>query len=978
MATVTETTVIPLSDLLNKIALYRYNPTNIQRVILDHLNDITNGKIDIVDPTSPFVFLLEASSVNTAAAMQENRINLRRQYKQLAQSVDEIYPHMSDKNFINLFAIPSKAKFTFMIQMTSFENALVAIPNEEAKKVTIPRNTQVKFDNYTFSLQYPIDIRKFNNDEIQVSYDALLESPLQSLPTNIIPKIIRTDSAGIDWITFTVELSQFNVSTTHFAVQAESYIDHTVNYDDNYYYCRVFFKKDNNTAWTEMHTTLTDQVYDIFVPTAILTPNNETKTVRVFIPPVYINSNLVDGNIRIDVYDTKGTLNIDTSNYLLTSFETTLLAIDEENDTNLYTAAMNNISMRVYTNDYVTGGNDAITFDELRTNVINNSSGGFSAPITNVQLLATAQQDGFTIVKNVDVITNRIFLATRDLPSPSNTNLITSANVTINTLISDLDKLKLIDSIKDNGPRLTILSKTLYQSINGQLYIIEQSGVQALKMLSQLALCAKVNDNNYLYSPFYYVLDNTSHEFDVKAYHLDQPVIDTLSFVSQNPTAGVSVNTNKYAIVKTDTGYKIVVEVTSNSLYKELQDSYVQAQLSFLPIGEINYSFINGVLEGKNTSTGERIYSFTIESNFDINDLNYIYLTNFQMFSNEQMLCQSRLTHSFRIHYTTNSVPVQYVQDTANTHIGKFLLPVDTIAITEETVNVTFGYALDNLWTRSRSVATGNVYETYDHDVPMTYAEDVYQIDPVTNSIFSVVNGNLVYTKLHSAGDVVHDSQNEIIYKHLKGDPILDDSGVPISKSDLYTDRHIDLILVDGAYYFATDDSHAYYRNEIADVISTWITNNIAKIKDILLDKTDIFYYPTSSIGLVDVYIDKDTEIKIEARQSFDVVLNVNEVVHNDIRIRKQLEQLTIKTLNTSLQNNIVSVSDIIVALKNAFRQSVVSFNVSGLGGASNYNTIAIKNENESLSLNKILRVQDDGTLIVSEAVNISFVKFTS
>lgn len=134
MATVSESTVIPLSDLLNKISLYRYNPTNIQRVILDHLNDVTNGKIDIVDPTSPFVFLLEASSVNAAAAMQENRLNLRRQYKQLAQSVDEIYPHMSDKNFINLFAIPSKAKFTFMIQMTSFENSLVNIPNEEAKK----------------------------------------------------------------------------------------------------------------------------------------------------------------------------------------------------------------------------------------------------------------------------------------------------------------------------------------------------------------------------------------------------------------------------------------------------------------------------------------------------------------------------------------------------------------------------------------------------------------------------------------------------------------------------------------------------------------------------------------------------------------------------------------------------------------------------------------------------------------------------
>lgn len=978
MATVTETNALPLSGLLDNIMLHRYNPTNIQRVILDHLSDVTNGKIQIVDPTSPFIFLLEASTVNAAAAMQENRLNLRRQYKQLAQTADEIYPHMSDKNFINLFATPSKAKFTFMIQMTSFESMLVSIPNEAAKKVTIPRNTQVKFDNYIFSLQYPIDIRKFDNDEIQISYDATMESPLQSLTTNIIPKSIRKDSAGIEWITFTVELAQFNVTATHFAVQAESYIDHSVNFDDNYYYCRVFYKKDNNTAWSEMKTTLTDQVYDPFVPTAVITPNDETKTVRVFIPPVYVNSGLVDGNLRIDVYDTKGVLNIDTSNYLLTSFETTLLAIDEDNDTSSYTAAMNNVSMRVYTNDFVTGGSAAISFETLRTNVINNSSGEFDAPITNVQLLATAQNDGFTIVKNVDVITNRIFLATRDLPVPTNKDLITSANVTVATLVSSLDKLKLIDSIMDNGTRLTLLSKTLYRSDNGVLNIVEQSGVQALKALPLLTLCGNVNDNNYLYSPFYYVLDNTSHEFDVRAYHLDQPVVDNLSFVSQNPTAGVSVNTNKYAISKTDTGFKIVIEVASNSFYKSLPDEYVQAQLSFLPVGEVSYSFINAALEGKNTENNERIYSFTIDTDFDITNVNNLILTNFEMFANESMLTQTPLKNAFRIHYTTNSVPLQYVSDTANSHIGNFLLPVDTIAITEETLDITFGYALENLWTRSRSVLSGNVYQTYDHDVPMIYEEDVYETDATTNSIFSVVSGNLVYNKLHSAGDVVHDTEGGVVYKHRQGDPILDDQGLPISVSSFFTERHIDLLLVDGAYYFATDDSHTAYREEVADVVGTWITGNLAAIKQVLLDKSEIFYYPTSAIGLVGVMIDKDTEAKVEARQTFDVVLNVSETVYNDSRIRKQLEKLTIQTLSSSLQNIIVSISDIVVALKNAFGSSVVSFKVTGLGGNSNYDTIAIKNENESLSLNKVLRVQDDGTLIVSEAVNISFVKFTS
>lgn len=979
MATVEATTVVPLSNILTKIQDYKYNPSNIQRVILDHLDEITDGKINVVDPSNPFVFLLEMSAVNASAAMVESIGNLRRQYPVLSQSVDEIYPHMSDKDFVNLFATPSKANFTFMIQKVSLLNNLVDVPLENCKKVTIPRNTAIKFDNYTFSLQYPIDIRLYTNDEIQITYDSTSVSPLQSLTTNVIPKLIKKDKEGNEWLTFTVELQQFSIITTHFALQDATVFQEDILYEDNYYFCRVFYKKDTATAWTEMKTTLTDQVYDPFTPTAVVKPNDETNTLSVFIPPVYMTSGLIDGNLRIDIYETKGTLNLDTSNYLISSFSTALLAIDSENDTNVYTAAMTNVSFLTYTNDFVTGGSNAITFNDLRSGVINNSVGYFEQPITNVQLVATAQKDSFTIVKNVDIVTNRMFLATRDLPAPTNKSLITPANITVDTLVTSMDILRSVDSVKNHGNRLTVLSMTLYNSLNGVLKIVDQASVAAIKLLSQLPLCANVNDNNYVYSPFYYVLDNTSNEFEVRAYHLDQPTLKNLSFISQNTTAGVSVNTDTYAIRKTETGYQLVVEVSSNSFYKQLQDSYIQAQISFLPVGEVSYAFINGVLLGKNTTTGERIFSFDIETDFDIDNHHDMIMTNFEMFANEYTLTKTPLSNTFRIHYTTNSVPITYSSTTADTHLGHFLLPTDTIAITEETIELTFGYALDNLWRRSRSVASGNIYEKYANDVPMVYADDVYDIDPDTNTIFSFdTNNNIVYTILHHAGDPVLDGSGDPVYAHRAGDVKLDVNGQPIARSDLFTERHIDLLLVDGAYYFATDDSYAGYRNEIATVINTWVTDNLVGVEDVLLDKSEIYFYPTSAIGLVAVMLDKDTEAQIEARQTFDVTLYVSETVYNDTRIRKQLETSTIQTLNTSLQKTIVSVSDIIVSLKEIYGNSVVSFKVTGLGGKSNYETIAIKNEHQSLSLNKTLRVQDDGTLIVGESVNISFVKFTS
>ena len=64
--------------------------------------------------------------------------------------------------------------------------------------------------------------------------------------------------------------------------------------------------------------------------------------------------------------------------------------------------------------------------------------------------------------------------------------------------------------------------------------------------------------------------------------------------------------------------------------------------------------------------------------------------------------------------------------------------------------------------------------------------------------------------------------------------------------------------------------------------------------------------------------------------------------------------------------------------MKAAFDGSVVSVSVKGLGGSANYDTVTLVNKNESLSLNKFLVAQDDGTLIVVEDVSIQFIEYTT
>lgn len=978
MANLTHSTYVPLATLLENIDRYRYNPSNIQRVILNHLAAITNGAVDIVDPTSPFVFLLEASAVNGAAHFAESEICLRKQYPVLAQTAQDIYPHMSEPDFADLFATPATANFTFLIQYTALLNALVDSPEEHCQKATIARNTEVTVDGITFSLQYPIDIRRYDTEVIQISYDTTQLSPLQTLQTNVIRPSIKRDASNIEWLYFTVELTQFKVSSTFPAIQSGQVFKQGITYTDSYHYCRVFYKRGTGSQWVEMATTLTDQVYDPLTPTAVISPNDQTKTLTVFIPPVYMSQNMIDGSLRIDVYQTHGALSLDTSNFTMKAFSTSMLAVDEDNDITAVTNAMNTVSLLAYSSDFVNGGTNALSFTELRNRVINNSIGNYAIPITNVQLATDAAKLGFAIVKNVDTVTNRKFLATQSLPQPTNSELITPANVTINTFITDMSVLAEMDSVVDNGNRMTILSKTLYKNTNGKITVIPQSQVSLLKALSGSALCTEVNAAGYLYSPFYYVLDNSGNEFEVRAYHLDMPTLKNLSFISQNASAGTRVNTNSYAITKTDTGYQLAVEVVSDTFYKALGDAYVQAQLCYLPTGEINKAYINGVIKGTNATTGERVFTFDIQTNHDIDALDKLTLTNFEMFSNEFSLTTASLVTPFTILYATTSVPLNFVRDATTNALGSFLLPPGAIGITQETIDVHFGTSLNNLWAQSRSVASGLAYETYATDIPMVYTEDDYAVDPALNARLSIVNGKVTYELLHHKGDVVLDAEGGIVYQHRAGDVKLDNEGHPTVISDLTTERHLDILMIDGSYYFTTDSAHIAYRRELSTVMNTWITDTLVKLQALVLEKTEIHFYPTSAIGLVSVMLDQNNITTIEAKQAFQVTLYVSEAVHKDMRIRTQLSNSAIRVLNDALKKSVISISDIITTMKATFGSSVISFKVTGLGGAANYETITMIHDNERLSLNKVLVAQDDGTLIVKEDVAISFAKYTA
>lgn len=210
---------VSIEQLMANLDFYKHNPSAIQQTVFEYLGEITAGDVNIVDPTSPFVFLLEASSVNTALAVNETAASLRRQYPSLAQTESELYHHLSDKDYLDRFASPASVTFTVAIQANDVLNKMQYSADEDCFKATIPRDSKFTIDQYDFILQYPIDIRKYSNGLVKITYDAEIVSPLETLTSNEITYEIRIDVNQVKWVFFDVKVKQLAISSVTFPVQ---------------------------------------------------------------------------------------------------------------------------------------------------------------------------------------------------------------------------------------------------------------------------------------------------------------------------------------------------------------------------------------------------------------------------------------------------------------------------------------------------------------------------------------------------------------------------------------------------------------------------------------------------------------------------------------------------------------------------------------------------------------------------------------
>lgn len=948
-----------------------YNPTAvIERVIQTAQSALVNGEaIDIAEPSGPLPFLLEAGVAMLQSAVDFDEKNNRRAYPSMSTQLSEVFDHISDESYYNVFAVPSNQTFTMIIGKDELKNRAVPPDSKDVRKIIIPADTQWEVAGHTFTIQYPIELRVMPHGAIQVLYDTTYTSPIQELSQNVLEwelQPIEYDGIALDFIKVDIPTLQYKITEQRASVTPGIEFREQYGFEDKFFCARVWMRR--NQGWVELLTTHSERVVDPFRPTAMLRVLE--RELEVYIPDIYIRKGVVSGDIRVDIYTTKGKIDLDLRGYYNEEFTVNYRDLNQITETRYVEPLRQLTHIRYWCTEYIRGGRDSLSFMEVRDRTIDNSVGSRQIPISEKQLQATLLDLNYTVSKSIDMVTGRIYQAATDMP-PSTLKEVSTPIGTVNGILNtSMHDLSLLPTVKNNGNRLTILPNTLYREQDGLVYLDTQGGIDYYNSLPTAERVGAINSNHFLYTPFHYLLDTNSDVFEVRPYYMANPTITGKRFIETNATLLLDVGVGKYAIEPHPLGYRLLLTTRSTDTYQTLPVDVCGVQISYVPRGFTNQvAYLDGKFEGM--ADKERVFSFIIESNMDIDKNHDLIVSSFTMFSDDPNDIAMRLDVEMNVIFTVNGyVITDYLPIDAdkvlvnNKNNGGLSLK----AVTHEVLKFDLGTYLGTLWPNGRNVAGPMDYMRYEEDVIATYPKDEFVRD--SKGLAVLTNGKLTYK--HRAGDpIIIDGATRIL--HPAGSIIKDADDKPIIKEPRKLRRRIELFLFDARYVLANADDVVAYRQLVVDHVMKGIKTDIPSVMGQMHDQTKVYYYPKNTMGWVNVRQADNKLNRIYGELAFNMRFSVTDTVRKNADLLASMKREARKVIMDGLSGRIVSVSEILEMQRDHMRDDIIDVDMDKMGEDFDQATYIVINNNDKLTLGKYAVARADGKIELRDDVNVSF-----
>lgn len=936
------------------------DPAKIQKEILQKVSVSEDGVTLPVNYNTPISNLSEATAVTVANAFNHIGLLHARRFINNAVTKEDLYPHLSDKYLKFSFANPATGQFTFFFDLSFLKFNAVAVPGTNYKKITIPRKTIVTIEGIEFLLPNAINFILLANDSIRLEYDLRDVSDLTVVNQNTIAWETAIFEQ-VEIFKFTVPLLQLKRRLFEAKASPDRAYKETFETTDQFHYCNVYTYI--NGTRKRLETTLTREVKDINKPTAIVTVLDES--VHIEIPVIYFNKNLVGNDLEIELFVTKGKMSMDMADFTVSSFS---LQYGDEfvtpDDGKYFNPLSRITAMGLYSDDQVTGGSDAPSFEELKQYVVYGSN-KTETPITQNQLRNTFERNGFSFSVEKDRLLERIFVASKDLPSDVNNAFNTGMSCGMTPVtISAQTLVNSIDTISDNLKRVTLLPGTLFD-VSTKPYVVPRHELPSTVTSSNVDLANLVNANNYVFNPFHYVIDMSTDRLDLRPYHLAPSLVGRKA-VAINAASQFSMSTLSVDIEIASTGFIVYLET---SLSSNIDHSRLFSQLSFVPVDD----YVSVYLEGEliSVENGIALFKYHFRSSFDIDRYNSIYFDDFKELSGNNILVKSSLTSSFTLVYGLTDAS-NYVSSNIDNLVNPNLINGLPLSLSQESITFEFGTHLKNLWSKSRNVNSSLEFDYYEEDVPYYFTETVPERENGRIVFEDSENGLVPKIKHHKGDPLIVDG--EVQYRHRKGTVKRDPETMnPLFKSPgRTTQRNINIFTMDANYLFSSAPTDTNYRSFLINTIVSICNDEIEALVPEQGENTEILFYPKNSVGSIDVIGNNSENVSLDSNVSFDVTVYISREGFNNTVLRKSLSTGIRRIIATNLEKRTVAIALIEKEIKERFDTDIISVNVKP-DFDEDIDIITTVESSSKLTIRRKLSLLEDNSLYVEDGVVVSY-----
>jgi hypothetical protein len=975
-------------DELNRIS---NNPSRVIATIFNNIESTFNAQQGTLNSSDhPFAFMVDLVTGTQYGFISRLGDAEASQFRVHARNIGDLSKTMSDEDWYGVYGTPSGTTIRFIIAEETLDEIAIRYTETSGtlensyRKLVIPPDTQFDIAGIPFLLENPVEIRVMDHGGYEVVYDSTRQSKLNPLSTNT-PDVTYLDIDRLRYLAIHLPVRQLEITAyPNKPINGTAGFKDVITYSDDIYAVRAFITPDGSTRRSEMAVIYNNENYDPNQATLVVDLKTDT-TFEVSVPPVYTQNGLItSARITILVYTTKGEMYRDLSTLTNQYFKYAFYDYGNDNGSlNQFEkplATVNTLLVDVL--DPITGGQSAMEFQALKDMLIYGHRQRL-IPISNNDISQFLLTNGYSSVKSIDMITDRLYRVTKNLPvqasklytDSSVASFNSAMGVNVASILTSLEELIASGWGLDNGLRVTLPQRSVIDITQQTPFLVPKSQYQTLKDSTNQNKIDTMAKRTMVYTPFAYVFDTTKNRAVTRIYRLNHPTIRYQTFRFENASLGLQVSVGNIGIEHTDDGYRITIQTSSTDAYQKLSNDVVGLQLSFTPSGVASPITMRAKLAGV-TEDKERRFVFDIPSKFDITDADLIGVTGFNQFGQPASTSFVDLQTTATFIFTLGGSGLT-LTSASDMKVDQTLFSGTNISIIETDYVVQFGRNMGSLYTRIRPMVGDAQYKKYEADVPELYEKDVYQYQTVTGPDGTTIRKLVLVDGLpvieHSAGTQVMDSSGNPVWRFLKGQTVFDDQNQPVLLEPRKMKYYWDFIGFDFSYILSQDQYDTDYMESTEAFFVDQVVAQLDNFNTIVLDETKLVFKPRSTMGYTRTIVNEMIERTLKNDLTFSVVYMLTQNGMRNQNLKDNLNTSTHTVINNMLLKDTVSHSGIVSALKDNGGSEIIDIHLTVSAGGYEIDAITNVDTTNGFSVAKNIEQTADKFLTIKEAIEIQF-----